>query len=46
MGNQKRIVRLYLEDADWLWGKRQVINGEKETMADAFKRIVMEVKKI
>jgi hypothetical protein len=43
MANQKRVVRLYAEDADYLWTHRIVVNGEKETIADALRRILKKV---
>ncbi len=40
MENHKRVVRVYVAEADYLWGHRTVVNGEKETIADALRRLL------
>jgi len=38
-----RNIRVYLEEANWIYKERQINGREKETMADALERIIIEL---
>lgn len=38
-----RNIRVYLEEANWLYKERQITGKDKETMADALERIIIEL---